>query len=174
MTPRARLTLGGARRRRPLEALRGARRLLGLLGLLLCLGEMPGAAAQDLAGREPQFQAALARIREGGCQLRQAARNGEPALLQEAEREVLAGLLDALDEAPRDPAHYARLETAVAGVAGLFKYVPYALEVRPDDGRPVLRLSLRRSAYPVVLARRGLAHWQSRLEGDVLVLTPRP
>lgn len=129
--------------------------------------------------KDPALDRAIATMREGMTELRQAATTGEPAMLREAEQDVLRGLLDALDASvvgqPRhlDPARYARVVDAVSEVEGLFKYIPYRLEVKPEAGLPPIELMLRRSPWPAVQARKGSAWHAAMVEGAVrLTLTP--
>lgn len=131
----------------------------------------PSAAAPTA---DPALEAALQAMREGLTELRQAATTGEPAMLQEAERDILAGLLDALDASVVDgrvePGRYARVLAAVAEVEGLFKYIPYVLEVEPGGDLPGFTLLLRRSPYPMIEARR--MAWKAALVGGGVKLSP--
>lgn len=124
---------------------------------------------------EPAVERAIARMREGLTELRQAATTGEPAMLQEAEKDILAGLLDGLEasvvDGAVDPVRYRRVLAAVAEVEGLFKYIPYVLEVVPGGELPAFTLPLRRSPYPVIQARR--MAWRSAIVGGGVRLTPK-
>lgn len=138
------------------------------------------AASQPVAPQASgdALDVAIADMREGLTELRQAATTGEPAMLQEAEKDILTGLLDALDASvigsPRklDPRRYQRVVDAVAEVEGMFKYIPYRLEVRPEGGLPPIELMLRRSPWPVIQARTGSAWSAAMVEGGVR-LTPK-
>lgn len=128
---------------------------------------------------DPAIDRAIATMHEGLTELRQAATTGEPAMLQEAEKTILRGLLDGLDASvvgtpPRlDPARYQRMVAAVAEVEGLFKYIPYRLEVRPGSDLPPIDLMLRRSPWPMIQARHGSA-WQPAMVEGAVRLTPKP
>jgi hypothetical protein len=124
----------------------------------------------------PELEASLAAARGGLTYLRQAAKTGEPAALQEAERDILMPLLDALEackvDGRVDRARYTRVTETVAEVQGLFKDLPYHLEVQPGDGLPGFRLSLRRSPYPAIQARPRPLGWKAELVGDGVILRP--
>lgn len=164
--------------------------LLGGLAVLVaaCLAAMPSLKSpQANAGQEagptpapastgPELESALQAMRNGLTNLRQAAKTGEPAALQEAERDILAPLLDALALSRVggrvDAARYMRVHDAVLEVQGLFKEIPYFLEVRPGGELPPIRLSLRRSPHPAIQARPRPLGWRSELQGDGVVLRP--
>ena len=55
---------------------------------------------------------------------------------------------------------------------GLFKYVPYVMEVRPGGDMPAFTLTLRRSPWPVLQARRSA--WQASLVEGTVRLSPKP
>ena len=124
----------------------------------------------------PELDAALGRMRGGLSYLRQAAKTGMPEALQEAERDVLGPLLDALAavrvDGRGDPARYERVAEAVSEAQGLFKEIPYALEVEPGGDLPALKLALRRPALPAIQARTAPLGWQVSTEGDGVVLRP--
>lgn len=158
---------------------------LGAVGLLwrgaawLDRMELAGAPAQaspsaSATPADPAVERAIFAMRQGLTELRQAATTGEPAMLQEAEKDILAGLLDALDASVVDgavePGRYARVLEAVAEVEGLFKYIPYVLEVEPGGELPGFTLLLRRSPYPMI-ERRQMA-WRAALVGGGVKLTP--
>ncbi|MFP5501784.1 MAG: hypothetical protein ACLGIN_04790 [Candidatus Sericytochromatia bacterium] len=142
--------------------------------------ELTGAPAQatpsaGVPPADPAVERAIVAMRQGLTELRQAATTGEPAMLQEAEKDILAGLLDALDasvvDGTVDPGRYARVLEAVAEVEGLFKYIPYVLEVEPGGNLPGFTLLLRRSPYPMIEGRE--MAWRAALVGGGVKLTPR-
>ena len=155
--------------------------------LLLAAGlwgwKAPGALSSPTPAAQPnsadaRLEAALVEMGVGLTYLRQAAKTGDPEALRQAEQDVLGPLLDALDLAmtgspPRpEPSRYSRVLAAVAQAEGLFKYVPYVLEVRPGGELPGFTLTLRRSPWPVLQSRRSA--WQARLVDGTVQLTPKP
>jgi hypothetical protein len=134
--------------------------------------EPPQIAASVPLQGDAAVDAAIAAMRQGLTELRQAATTGEPAMLQEAERDILKGLLDGLDASGVDPARYQRMADAVAEVEGMFKYIPYRLEVQPGHGLPPIVLMLRRSPWPMIQARRSSA-WQAAIVEGGVRLTPK-
>ena len=137
-----------------------------------------GDGAQPVAAKpsptSPELEAALQAMRNGLTNLRQAAKTGDPAALQEAERDILAPLLDALAlicvDGRVDAGRYMRVYETVLEVQGLFKEIPYFLEVQPGGGLPSFRLLLRRSPYPAIQARR--LGWRVETQGDGVILRP--
>lgn len=131
------------------------------------------AATPDAA---PAFEDALQATRDGLTYLRQAAKTGEPAALQEAERDILLPLLDALAatkvDGRVDPARYQRVYQTVLEVQGLFRDIPYFLEVQPGGDLPSFRLLLRRSPVPAIQARPRPLGWRVEMLGDGVILRP--
>lgn len=138
--------------------------------------DAPSAQPSLSAPHDPAIDRAIATMREGLTELRQAATTGEPAMLQEAEKTVLRGLLDGLDASVvggrLDAVRYRRMADAVAEVEGLFKYIPYRLEVRPGPELPPIALMLRRSPWPMIQARPA-SPWQAAMVEGAVRLTLR-
>jgi hypothetical protein len=131
------------------------------------------AAMPDAA---PAFEDSLQAARDGLTYLRQAAKTGEPAALQEAERDILLPLLDALAatkvDGRVDPARYQRVYQTVLEVQGLFREIPYFLEVQPGGDLPSFRLLLRRSPVPAIQGRPRPLGWRVEMLGDGVILRP--
>jgi hypothetical protein len=131
------------------------------------------AATPDAA---PAFEASLQAARDGLTYLRQAAKTGEPSALQEAERDILLPLLDALAatkvDGRVDPARYQRVYQTVIEVQGLFREIPYFLEVQPGGDMPSFRLLLRRSPVPAIQSRSRPLGWRVETLGDGVILRP--
>lgn len=136
------------------------------------------ASADTLAAPSPapDVATAIQAMRLGLTDLRQAAKTGDPESLREAERDVLVPLLDALAASKvngkLDRSCYLQVVDAVNEAQGLFKEIPYFLEVQPGDNLPPFRLQLRRSPYPVIQSRPRPLGWKAEVEGDGVILRP--
>jgi hypothetical protein len=124
----------------------------------------------------PDVATAIQAMRLGLTDLRQAAKTGDPESLREAERDILVPLLDALAASKvngkLDRTCYLQVVDAVNEAQGLFKEIPYFLEVQPGDNLPSFRLRLRRSPYPVIQARPRPLGWKVEVQGDGVILRP--
>lgn len=134
------------------------------------------ASAEALVSPSPDVATAVQAMRLGLTDLRQAAKTGDPDSLREAERDVLVPLLDALAASKvngkLDRSCYLQVVDAVNEAQGLFKEIPYFLEVQPGDDLPPFRLQLRRSPYPVIQARPRPLGWKAEVQGDGVILRP--
>jgi hypothetical protein len=134
------------------------------------------ASAAAMPDAAPAFEASLQAARDGLTYLRQAAKTGEPSALQEAERDILLPLLDALAatkvDGRVDPVRYQRVYQTVLEVQGLFREIPYFLEVQPGGDLPPFRLLLRRSPVPAIQARPRPLGWRMEMAGDGVILRP--
>lgn len=148
------------------------RRLRALvLAAALCAACRPSQAAphaDPIAG-------AIAGMAFGLTDLHEAAGTGDPIALRQAEREVLqpllAGLEGCLVDGRVDARRYRRLYDEVGRVQGMFKEIPYRLEVRPGGALPAFTLELRRSPLPVLRAMR--LHWRVvPIDGGARLLPP--
>lgn len=108
----------------------------------------------------------FASVRRGVSDLFAAAQGGHPSLLQDAEREVVAGLLDGLEAANTnghvDANRYARVLAGYDEANHLFKELPYTLEVDPGDGLRPFSLPLRRHPW-WDLSAHPIQGWQAEL-----------
>jgi hypothetical protein len=143
------------------------------------------AAAQDnhpkptplaAAMRDPQLEKDVLRVGAGLTDIREAATTGDPGMLREAEREILSSLLDALDESlvgdRPDPARYARVLAAYNQVSGMFKEIPYTLEVQPGNGLQDFTLKLRRPPQGAIASRKPPLRWHAEEIPGGIRLTP--
>jgi hypothetical protein len=125
---------------------------------------LPTAACAWPADEDARVEADVAAIRRGIGDLFQAARSGHPVLLQDAEREVLEGLLDGLEASMAggklDAARYNRVLEGYDEAKHLFKELPYNLEVMPGEGLRSISLPLRRHPW-WTLSERPLQGWQA-------------
>lgn len=146
------------------------------LALLLGLG--PGVVPALAQAADEPLDRALFGVYQGIGHLRQAAKGGDPLLLQEAEREVLAGLLDGLDTCRTDdsghldPDRYAQVLAAYQHAQGLFKEIPYVLEVQPGQGLAAWSLPLRRHPWGLIWDRPGAAAWKADMIESGVRLRP--
>lgn len=123
------------------------------------------AMPEEALPRDP-LEASIWDVHEGVGHLKIAAKSGSPALLQEAEREILTGLLAGLETAATgeglDRERYARVYAAYEHAQGVFKDLPYRLVVEPRGGLRGFELPLRRHPW-LVISDRPVAGWQAEL-----------
>jgi hypothetical protein len=117
-------------------------------------------------------------VRQGVGHLLVAAKSGSPLLLQEAEREIVLGLVAGLeataagDRGDRvDRGRYDRVFQAYEHAQGVFKDLPYRLVVEPGPGLRGFELPLRRHPWLVVM-KRPVAGWRAELIQSGVRLTP--
>ena len=107
------------------------------------------ALAQDADGGAPE--AGNETVRRGVGDLFQAAKSGHPSLLQDAEREVVRGLMDGLEacasEGKIDAGRYEQVLADYDSAKHLFRELPYTLEVDPGNGLRPFSLPLRRHPW---------------------------
>ena len=124
---------------------------------------------------EAPMDIAIWDVQQGVGHLKIAAKSGSPALLQEAEREVLLGLLDGLETAAAeghvDRGHYDRVFEAYEYAQGVFKELPYRLMVEPGRGLRPFELTLRRHPWLTVLDRP-VKGWHAEMIESGVRLTP--
>lgn len=137
----------------------------------------PRARAIAPSASDPQLEKAVLQVGAGLTDIREAATTGDPGMLREAEREILNALLDALDqslvEGRPDPARYARVLAAYNQVRGMFKEIPYTLEVQPGNGLQDFTLRLRRPPQGVIATRRQPLRWRvEETPGGVRLVPP--
>lgn len=153
--------------------------LLPFVGFVVGLPGGPAThdAAASPADADVRADRDLDAVRRGVSDLFSAAKGGHPMLLQDAEREVLSGLLDGLeasaDDGRVDPARYNRVLEGYDEAQHLFKELPYSLEVDPGEGLRPFTLSLRRHPWWDLLAHP-LHGWQAELIESGARLVARP
>jgi hypothetical protein len=90
-------------------------------------------------------------VRRGVGDLFQAAKSGHPSLLQDAEREIVSGLMDGLEacasEGKIDAGRYEQVLADYDSAKHLFRELPYTLEVDPGNGLRPFSLPLRRHPW---------------------------
>ncbi len=155
------------------------RRAIALVGIACTGGATwalwPGTAAQPPAAiaampeealPSDPLEASIRDVHEGVGHLKIAAKSGTPALLQEAEREILTGLLAGLATAAAggglDRARYDRVYAAYEHAQGVFKDLPYRVVVEPGGGMRGFTLPLRRHPWLVVMDQP-VAGWRAEM-----------
>jgi hypothetical protein len=105
-------------------------------------------------------------VRRGVGDLFQAAKSGHPSLLQDAEREVVGGLIDGLEactsDGKVDAGRYEQVLADYDAAKHLFRELPYTLEVDPGNGLRPFSLPLRRHPW-WDLTQRPPHGWQAVL-----------
>ena len=134
------------------------------------------AAMPEEAPPTDPLDASIWDIHHGVGHLKVAAKSGSPLLLQEAEREILTGLLAGLETTGAgvglDRDRYLRVFEAYEHAQGVFKDLPYRIVVEPGHGLAAFELPLRRHPWLVVMDRP-VAGWRSELIASGLRLRPQ-
>ena len=141
---------------------------------LLTLGAAPTAAQG--ADQDSRVNLDVEYMRRGIGDLFQAARSGHPSLLQDAETEILEGLLDGLDASLSggrvDAQRYQRVLDGFEEAKHLFRELPYTLDVDPGNGMTPISLPLRKHPWWTLTAHP-LQGWQAERVESGATLRPR-
>lgn len=144
--------------------------------LIVAVALLALALPAQAADEDARVDADVAAMRVGIGDLFQAAKSGHPTLLQDAESEILASLLDGLEASASggrvDADRYQRVFTGFDEARHLFRELPYTLEVDPGDGMPPISLPLRKHPW-WQLSAHPLQGWQAQLVASGVVLKPR-
>jgi hypothetical protein len=115
-------------------------------------------------------------MRRGIGDLFQAARSGHPSLLQDAESEIVASLLDGLEASASggrlDGSRYQKVLEGYNEAKHLFRELPYTLDVDPGNGLPPISLPLRKHPW-WALSAHPLQGWEAQRVASGAVLRPR-
>lgn len=145
-----------------------------ILALALTLGLTLAALPEEALPTDP-VELAVWQVEHGAGHLRIAARTGSSLLLQEAEREIVEGLLAGLGAATAsgvlERSRYQRMREAYEHAQGVFKDLPYQLVVEPGEGLTGFVLPLRRHPWLTLLDEAPVGWRAERIESGVR-LTP--
>lgn len=134
------------------------------------------AAMPEEARPSDPLEASIDDVHTGVGHLKIAAKSGTPALLQEAEREILLGLLAGLETTTeggglvRD--RWLRVYEAYEHAQGVFKDLPYRVVVEPGHGQRGFELPLRRHPWLVIMDRP-VSGWRAEMIESGVRLSPR-